>query len=76
MSKLHNFLTISFKVENLELTSTQIDNLEKKKKEDEVQPVIQYNAEQNEKRAEEINQQLIDLDVKFSTFNEEEEFEL
>lgn len=72
--------TITFKVENIELTSSQIDNLCVKKEEVEQKPVIEYNIKQHEKRAEEINQQLIDLELKFSHYevesDEEDELDL
>jgi len=58
-------------VENIELTSSQIDELSEAKDEVEQKSVIQYSIDQQEKRTEEINQQIIDLELKFSHYETE-----
>lgn len=72
--KCNNF----FQVENLELTSSQIDNLGEKPEENEKKPVTQFSIVQEEMQAEEINKQLINLELKFSHYEvegEETEFD-
>lgn len=67
-------------MENLELTSKEIESIEEESTEPvDQKPNIQTNLVQHEKRAEEINQQFIDLELKFSQFEaetDEEELDL
>jgi hypothetical protein len=64
-----------FQVENLELTSCQIENFDERDESIDKKPNIQQNTVQqdllNQQRAEEINQQLVDLELKFSHYEAE-----
>lgn len=67
-------------MENLELTSTQIEGFDEKveKQAENIPQTVQQDLN-NQRRAEEINQQLIDLELKFSHFeaeSDESELEL
>ena len=77
LKKFHNFFKFSFQVENLELTSSQIDNFDDKEELKDQKPNLVQEPSQielsliRERRAEEINQQLVDLELKLPHFEAE-----
>lgn len=57
-------LTINSQIENFELVNSQIDSIKDEAEPDDCKPVITQTIAEQEKRAEEINQQFLDLELK------------
>lgn len=58
-------------MENFELTNSQIERIEDEIEPVEIKPTITQTLAEQEKRAEEINQQFIDLELKFAHYEDE-----
>lgn len=66
-------------MENFELTNSQIETIEGEIEPVDCKPIITQTLAEQEKRADEINQQFIDLELKFAHYEaetDEEELDL
>lgn len=57
-------MTINSQIENFELVNSQIDSIKDEVEPDDCKPAITQTIAEQEKRAEEINQQFLDLELK------------